>query len=334
MYARVFARRSSSPPPRSCAQAAGISRKAALGIGISVDHRRKNRSEEAFQQNVARLKLYKSKLVVFPRNPTSKRGECLRVCVCRCVVYLRSCCACVCACIYVRVSLLSKAAPLRSQEDRLVGRGAQGRFAEPQPHRVGSAQPQQPPQGARHHQGGARAQRAGHSPQGPHRRQALGCVGEARLCGECALRGRLGLGCRVPLIMPYMFVVWWFVSRRLALVPARTRCVLVARRHAREAAAREEGRQAGRGEEGRVSAAADQGRSLALCLQWRPTRARGFCVRRGRRCGRGGGVCGVCSGRRGARPRPALWVDVVVAVVGEYKGTLAHSCSGVRKSAE
>ena len=55
--------------------AAGISRKAALGVGIAVDHRRKNRSEDAFQQNVARLKLYKSKLVIFPRNPTSKRAK-------------------------------------------------------------------------------------------------------------------------------------------------------------------------------------------------------------------------------------------------------------------
>eukprot|EP00310_Coccolithus_braarudii_P018530 CAMPEP_0183352644 /NCGR_PEP_ID=MMETSP0164_2-20130417/29568_1 /TAXON_ID=221442 /ORGANISM="Coccolithus pelagicus ssp braarudi, Strain PLY182g" /LENGTH=217 /DNA_ID=CAMNT_0025525125 /DNA_START=37 /DNA_END=690 /DNA_ORIENTATION=+ len=54
-------------------KAAGISKKEALGIGIAVDHRRKNRSEEAFQQNVERLKLYKSKLVLFPRNPTSKR---------------------------------------------------------------------------------------------------------------------------------------------------------------------------------------------------------------------------------------------------------------------
>jgi len=54
-------------------EAAGINRLAARGVGISVDHRRKNKSEEAFQQNVQRLKLYKSKLVVFPRKPTSKR---------------------------------------------------------------------------------------------------------------------------------------------------------------------------------------------------------------------------------------------------------------------
>lgn len=53
--------------------AAKIGKKEARGIGIAVDHRRKNRSEEAFQANVNRLKLYKSKLVVFPRKPTSKR---------------------------------------------------------------------------------------------------------------------------------------------------------------------------------------------------------------------------------------------------------------------
>jgi len=54
-------------------QGAGIPRKEARGIGISVDHRRKNRNEEGFKANVNRLKLYKSKLVVFPRKPSSKR---------------------------------------------------------------------------------------------------------------------------------------------------------------------------------------------------------------------------------------------------------------------
>jgi len=54
---------------------AKISRQAARGIGIAVDHRRKNRSEEAFQKNVQRLKLYKSKLIVFPRHPTSQRSK-------------------------------------------------------------------------------------------------------------------------------------------------------------------------------------------------------------------------------------------------------------------
>lgn len=56
-------------------RAAKVNPKEARGIGLSVDHRRKNRSEEAFQQNVNRLKLYKSKLIVFPRKPTSKRAK-------------------------------------------------------------------------------------------------------------------------------------------------------------------------------------------------------------------------------------------------------------------
>jgi len=54
---------------------AGIPRKVAQTIGITVDHRRKNRSVEAFQANVDRLKTYRSKLVIFPRNPTSQRAK-------------------------------------------------------------------------------------------------------------------------------------------------------------------------------------------------------------------------------------------------------------------
>lgn len=48
-------------------QAAGIPKKLAPTIGISVDHRRKNRSLEGLQSNVQRLKTYKAKLVIFPR---------------------------------------------------------------------------------------------------------------------------------------------------------------------------------------------------------------------------------------------------------------------------
>ncbi|XP_044497971.1 60S ribosomal protein L13-1 isoform X1 [Mangifera indica] len=48
-------------------KAAGIPKKLAPTIGISVDHRRKNRSLESLQANVQRLKAYKAKLVVFPR---------------------------------------------------------------------------------------------------------------------------------------------------------------------------------------------------------------------------------------------------------------------------
>ena len=48
-------------------KAAGIHRLEARNIGIAVDHRRKNKSEETFRTNVQRLKTYKTKLVVFPR---------------------------------------------------------------------------------------------------------------------------------------------------------------------------------------------------------------------------------------------------------------------------
>jgi len=54
-------------------KAAKVNRHEAKGFGVVVDHRRKNRSEEGFTVNVNRLKLYKSKLIVFPRNATSKR---------------------------------------------------------------------------------------------------------------------------------------------------------------------------------------------------------------------------------------------------------------------
>jgi len=46
---------------------AGISRKTARGVGIVVDHRRRNLSEEGKKLNVERLKAYKTRLIVFPR---------------------------------------------------------------------------------------------------------------------------------------------------------------------------------------------------------------------------------------------------------------------------
>ncbi|XP_057291585.1 60S ribosomal protein L13-like [Hydractinia symbiolongicarpus] len=55
---------------------AGISVKTARTIGISVDHRRKNRSTESLQSNVQRLKEYKSKLIIFPRKQSKpKQGD-------------------------------------------------------------------------------------------------------------------------------------------------------------------------------------------------------------------------------------------------------------------
>jgi len=54
-------------------KSAKVNKHEARGFGISVDHRRKNRNQEALSQNVERLKAYRAKLIVFPRNATSKR---------------------------------------------------------------------------------------------------------------------------------------------------------------------------------------------------------------------------------------------------------------------
>jgi large subunit ribosomal protein L13e len=57
-------------------QEAGIPRKLASTIGISVDPRRQNLSEESLAANVERLKAYKARLVLFPRKTKSpKAGE-------------------------------------------------------------------------------------------------------------------------------------------------------------------------------------------------------------------------------------------------------------------
>merc|ERR1711877_3706 len=55
---------------------AGVPRKLAPTIGISVDPRRQNLSEESLKANVQRLKEYKQRLVLFPRKTKSpKAGE-------------------------------------------------------------------------------------------------------------------------------------------------------------------------------------------------------------------------------------------------------------------
>ncbi|RKP40163.1 50S ribosomal protein L13e [Dimargaris cristalligena] len=46
---------------------AKVGKKYARTVGIAVDHRRRNRSEESLQRNVQRLQAYQSKLIVFPR---------------------------------------------------------------------------------------------------------------------------------------------------------------------------------------------------------------------------------------------------------------------------
>lgn len=55
-------------------KAAGLTPKYARTVGIAVDHRRQNRSQETFELNVARLNEYKSKLVVFDKT-TQAAGE-------------------------------------------------------------------------------------------------------------------------------------------------------------------------------------------------------------------------------------------------------------------
>lgn len=57
-------------------KAAGLSVTEARQLGVTFDQRRKNRSEESLKQNVARLKDYQSKLVIFPRDPKKpKKGD-------------------------------------------------------------------------------------------------------------------------------------------------------------------------------------------------------------------------------------------------------------------
>ncbi|XP_026190612.1 60S ribosomal protein L13 [Cyclospora cayetanensis] len=55
-------------------QAVNISRRVALSMGIAVDHRRRNKSQESVIANINRLKLYLSKLVLFQRGSKAKKG--------------------------------------------------------------------------------------------------------------------------------------------------------------------------------------------------------------------------------------------------------------------
>ncbi|KAJ2796531.1 60S ribosomal protein L13 [Coemansia helicoidea] len=54
---------------------AGLSAKYAATVGIAVDYRRRNRSEESLGLNVQRLKAYQSKLIVLPRNAKKRSPE-------------------------------------------------------------------------------------------------------------------------------------------------------------------------------------------------------------------------------------------------------------------
>merc|ERR1711872_665 len=48
-------------------RAAGLNPKYARTIGISVDHRRRNKTVDGLQRNVSRLKAYQSRLILFPQ---------------------------------------------------------------------------------------------------------------------------------------------------------------------------------------------------------------------------------------------------------------------------
>jgi len=57
-------------------KSAGIGKKEARGVGIVVDHRRRNLSEEGKKINVDRLHAYKARLIVFPRKAgKAKKGD-------------------------------------------------------------------------------------------------------------------------------------------------------------------------------------------------------------------------------------------------------------------
>jgi len=59
-------------------KAAGINPREALSIGIAVDSRRRNRSEESLTLNVQRLKGYQAKLIVLPRSTKKRTPEAVK----------------------------------------------------------------------------------------------------------------------------------------------------------------------------------------------------------------------------------------------------------------
>ncbi len=61
-------------------KAAGLYKKFAKTVGIAVDHRRRNKSVESLQVNAQRLKLYQSKLVLFPRRLSQPKKGDAKVC--------------------------------------------------------------------------------------------------------------------------------------------------------------------------------------------------------------------------------------------------------------
>jgi large subunit ribosomal protein L13e len=73
---RIFLGRKSCFHGSDNIQEAGIPRKLAPTIGISVDPRRQNLSTESLSANVARLKEYRARLILFPRKiGQHKKGD-------------------------------------------------------------------------------------------------------------------------------------------------------------------------------------------------------------------------------------------------------------------
>lgn len=56
-------------------KAAGVGAKEARSVGIPVDHRRKNRSEEGLKLNAERVKAYRARLIVVPRHSKKNKGK-------------------------------------------------------------------------------------------------------------------------------------------------------------------------------------------------------------------------------------------------------------------
>lgn len=56
-------------------KAAGVGAKEARSIGIPVDHRRRNKSEESLALNVERIKAYKSRIIVIPTRSKKNKGK-------------------------------------------------------------------------------------------------------------------------------------------------------------------------------------------------------------------------------------------------------------------
>ncbi|KAE8215029.1 hypothetical protein CF319_g969 [Tilletia indica] len=56
-------------------KAAGLGKKQARAIGIPVDHRRRNKSEESLKLNVERIKAYKERIVVLPARSKQNKSK-------------------------------------------------------------------------------------------------------------------------------------------------------------------------------------------------------------------------------------------------------------------